>query len=188
LRLTTRYSLFWALAVLVLAGLACNLPGIAGGASPTPAATPLRSVEDELGAAATQIAAEGTVTLRLSEAQLTDMVNKDLREQSNPIFSNPQVALPDGQIQFSATVSQEGISLPLTAVLTITATAEGSIQYRVVEARLGPLPLPQAMLDELTKQMDEALAANLVEFTREVFVEEVAVRNRELIITGRRRN
>jgi uncharacterized protein YpmS len=176
---------------LLGASLACNLPSRLEQApenTPIPVTTEaVENLQNNVASAAATAQSGQPVTLTVTEAQLTSLVAFEAEKQSEKVFQDPQVLLRDGQVQVLGKVKQSGISLPLKIVLTISADAQGKPHYQVVSANLGPLPLPQAILDQLTAQLDQAMADQLNTASNNVFVEKIDIAGGVMTITGRTR-
>lgn len=182
-----------ALAALLLASLACNLPsGVPSGSDPTPTEVRVpvstEAVEDlrkNLEAAATEVASSQEVSLVVTQEQLTSLVAFEMQSQENPVLNDPQVILQNGQAEVLGTVNQGGISAPARIVLTVSADDQGKPDYQIVEGRLGPLPIPDSMLDSLSNELDTALA-DLGPRANEIFIEDISIGDGVMTITGRK--
>lgn len=178
-----------ALAALLLASLACNLPS---GSSPTPTEVRVpvttEAVEDlwnNLEAAATEVASSQEVSLVVTQEQITSLVAFEMQSQENPLLNDPQVILQNGQAEVLGTVNQGGISAPVRIVLTISVDDQGKPEYQVVEGRVGPLPIPDSMLDSLSNQLDTALA-DLGPEANGLVIEDITIGDGVMTITGRK--
>ncbi len=185
---------FLAIATLMIAGLACNFGSFAPQAAPTPTPSPIpvstqavQSLELTAQAAAKQAQTSGKVTLTVDESQLTSLVALELQKQSNPVISDPQVLLRDGQVQILGNVNQSGITAPLQMNMTVSADAEGRLHYQVVSAKLGPLPLPQSLLDQLTSQVDSVFSEQIGPEADKIFIESITIADGKMTIVGHNR-
>ncbi len=172
----------------LLAGiLACNLP-VAGGqpASAPPTAIPTvpsNQMQPTIETKGQQ------VTVTVSEAQLTTIVADQLSQQQDAPLTDPQVSLQNGQITLTGRIRQSSLSLPLKMVMTVTADANGQPHYQVVSATLGPMPLPQSILDQLTTQLDQQLSQQLTsKGGKNLFIEKIDIANRQMVVTGHPRS
>lgn len=186
-----KIAILLTLAALLAAMLACNLPG---GSSLTPTATPIpvttqavQTLEKNLAAAATSIQTNQPVTIVMNEAQLTSLVAEELKGQTNPQITDPQVLLRDGQVTFTGNVQQGGLSLPLKIVLTLSVDAQGKPTYKIISANLGPLPVPQPIIDQFSAQFDQIMAQQLNSRAKDVVVDQISVADGNMTITGHKR-
>jgi uncharacterized protein YpmS len=180
-----------AAATLLISSLACGLFGSAS--QPTAEATPIpvsteavENLEEDLQAAATEITSGHPVTVRVTEEQLTSLVAFEMEKQDPPVLTEPQVLLRDGQIQLTGNVNQGGINAPLKIAIEASVDDQGELHYDIISGSLGPLPLPDAILNELTTQLDNVLGNNLSPETTNVVIEDLAINDGELLITGHR--
>lgn len=181
-----------ALSALLVASLACNLPGRAtqapANATPIPVSTEaLENLQENVQSAAATAQSGQPVTLTVTEQQLTSLVAFELQSQEQPIMTDPQVRLQNGQIIVTGNVTQQGISAPLNAVLTPSVDAQGKPHFEIVSAKVGPLPVPQSILDNLTEQMNRSFASELSAQTDNMIIEDIAIGDGVMTITGKTR-
>jgi len=175
---------------LVLAALACNFPGqeIQSQATPIPVTTEaVEELEHQLATAAVTAAQGGPVTVSITEQQLTSLIALELQKQPDTPIHDVQVLLRDGLVQVLGKIQQSGLSLDLVMKLDVQVDNQGDIQYRIVSANLGPVPLPQNTLDQLTQQLDASFGDRLREQTANMYVENVTIADGSMVITGRKR-
>lgn len=180
-------SIGLALAALLAGMLACNLP--TGGSQP---ATEPTAVIPTVPAQEMQptIETKGQkVTVTVTEAQLTTLVAEQAAQQQDTPLTEPQVLLRDGQITLTGKIRQSGLSLPLKMVMTVSADGEGNPHYQVASATLGPLPLPESILDQLTSKLDAQLNNQLAsQGGKEIFIENIEIANGQMTVTGHPRS
>ncbi len=151
------------LMTLAGAGLACNIA--VGG--PTPPASPIAvSTEavgqlEEVWKSAVENSANGEVSVTLTEEQLTSFAALKIAEQPDAPVQDVQVFLRDGKIQLYGTAQAGSISTTVLIVLKPTVTSEGLLDLEVEEADFGPLPVPDALLENVSKALDEALTGQV---------------------------
>jgi hypothetical protein len=190
------------LAALCLASLACRLGTHATTSTPTAEAaipnpaiqeletpSPIQTTAPEQ--AATKPAAKdqpaanpGRLSITIDEAQLNSMVVNELNKQSNPELINPKIHLQNGQILVSGEVNRSGLSASFSGTLTVEVTPDGYLHYNVISASLGPLPLPQAMRDQLATQLNNALGTPQTKDGQQIYVEDVNIGDGVMTITG----
>jgi uncharacterized protein YpmS len=171
------FYLFLALAALILASLACSLPG-GGRPEGTPIPVTTESVEqlrENLEQAAKQAADTGEVDVVIDEPQMTSLVAFELEKQQDFNMTNPQVLLRDGQVQIYADFQQSGVVVPLAIKLNVSTDGQGNPRYDVVEATAGPLPLPDSIVAQLEAQLDAAIASRLSNNGQPLYVDSITV-------------
>jgi uncharacterized protein YpmS len=183
--LKNKLLLVLAILSLAAAALACNLPG--GQAEPTPTPIPIstQAVGDmatQVVAAATQIAAGGPVTLEFTEQQLTSAAALELQSQNEYDVRNIQVGLRDGLIHITGQVSRSGFDLPLKVSMRVTPNAQGQPVAEVVEATVGPLPLPDSLTGQLTERFNEIMRAELNTNGRAILVDSITIADGKMTI------
>lgn len=184
----SRYFLV-ALAVLLVSSLACNLPG-RGIATPTPAppvpvtTESVESLKENVQSAVQTAQAGGRVTLTMDEAQLTALAATELSNQSDLGLQNPVIRLRNGIVSIEAQANQSGFDVPVNVDLELSANGQGKPQFEVKSASLGPIPMPQSLLSQVSSKIDQALTGWLEEDGQNVYIESVSVEDGKITITG----
>jgi len=176
---------------LLVAGLACNLP-LRGRSEPTATPIPVTgaSVEElatQVASAAATAASGGPIVLEFTEEQLTSAAALELQNAGETGVSGVQVYLRDGVIKITGTASQNGFDLPLTITLRVTADAQGLPHSEVVEAKVGPLSLPQSMIDQFTTSFDQLLTARFSEEAGAVAIDSINIADGKMTIVAHKR-
>ena len=127
--------------VLLLAGLACSLPGVGGGeATPTqPAESLLESIEQ----AVEDAEGTGVFTVTLSEAQVTAFLAEQLAQQTDPVFKDPEVELHPDEMTISGDYKvAEGIFANAEITLKVAVDENGNPVVEPVSGSVGPVEIP----------------------------------------------
>ncbi len=178
-----------AISAVIFAGLACNfnMPQAAT-ETPTPqSAVDVEAVEKQINEAIATGVSGGDVTLLLTEAQLTATANKELQASGEDRIQNLNIQLDDGIITISGDANQDGLSLPVVITVKINVDADGLPHTEILSGRLGPFPLPQSMLDQVTAQLDQALQAELEATASNLFVKEITIADGKITIIAQAR-
>lgn len=182
-------TILLALTALLSASLACNFSRTQT-PSPTPRPTvavstkSVQELEQNLNSAAEDLQQGKQVTLIVTESQLTSLVANNFQTESGVVLQNPQVYLRDGQVQLVGSVEQSGISLPLEFLVSIRVNSAGKLDYSIDSAKLGPFPLPQAQLDQLSSELDKAIAAQLGQGEQRIILDGITIADGTMVITG----
>jgi uncharacterized protein YpmS len=185
----TSHTILLALAALVIASLACNLSRSAS-PSPTPrptipvSTTSVQELEQSLNEAAGDLQQGKQVTLILTESQLTSLVASSFQNTDGPILQNPQVYLRDGQVQLMGTIEQSGVGLPLEILVTPRVDSSGNLEYSIDSAKIGPFPIPQAQLNQLSTELDKAIAAQMGQGEERIILDGITISDGTMVITG----
>ncbi len=183
-------ALFW-LSILVFSlvatSLACNLPQRG-----TPTAIPISpasaaELEQNVLNAAEELEKTGQVELSITEVQITSFIAEQLQAQGDGTFSNPQVILQDGQIQVKGDVQQNGIALPLKANIAVAANQNGTLDYDFVSASIGPFPLPENIINQISAYIESSVDQNISILTGNIFIEEILINDGVMFLKGRTR-
>ncbi len=183
-------SVLFVVTILALSAFSCNLASVAARPStptPPPVAVSTQAVNDLVNnvenAAATAVSG-GSTTLTITESQLTSLAVLALQEQQQFQINNLQIRLHDGQIQISGQVVQGNLELPLSVALTVSVDSQGLPQSQIVSAKLGPLPLPQPILDQFTSQLDQAITSQFNAAGTNLVIDQIMISEGSMAITG----
>ena len=175
--------------VLVLATLACG-----SGTRPVSAPTALPSVptfdpnttetfENQWVKAITEAVATGQFSFTVTEGQFTDFINRKNAENANSKVSGLQVFLRDGQIQLIGQAESDAGSANLEVFISVNITSESKVQFTVTSAKLGPFPVPQNILDNISTSINDALTRQ--DNADKVAIESIEIRDGFMTISGK---
>jgi uncharacterized protein YpmS len=184
MKLQPKFAILIAITMLVFVSLSCNLPGSRKAPKPTPIPVSTESVqelEDEIESAIATAQSGGPIELTFTEQQLTSLAATELQSQQDLGIQDVQVHLRNGQIQITGTVEQSGFDLPFNVALTVAVDAQGVPHTSIVDASVGPLPLPHSMQDQLTAQLDQVIAS---QYANNVIVESITIYDGYMTIRG----
>jgi hypothetical protein len=183
-----KFPLLVGLFVLTLATLACTI-NIGGPAYPEQHIQVSTEAVDELEyAMQTAVAvgkASGQETLVITEPQLTSYLAARLKTQAQPIFTNPQVYLQDGQIQIYGTAQQGYFQANLEIIVTAGVDEQGQPKIRLTSADFGPIPVPAGLKDAVTAAIQEAYTGAIGPTAIGFRLESITVANGTMTIVGR---
>ncbi len=183
-----KISLFAGLSVLILAVLACtiNIGGPAYPSQPIPVSTGAAGeFQSSMQTAIAVGAGSGQVTLLITEPQLTSYLAAYLQSQAQPLFTNPQVYLRDGQIQIYGTVTQGYFQANIQIVVVAGVDLQGQLKIELTTADFGPLPVPPGLKDTLTAAIQEAFTGSIGPAVTGFRLESITVADGTMTIVGR---
>jgi uncharacterized protein YpmS len=153
-----RLSSLFGTCVLFLAILACTIT-VGGPEYPdqqiavsTEAAGQIQFVLQTAEAAGTT---SGQITVVLTETQLTSYLFYRLAVQTQPLFTDPQVYLQNGQIQIFGTARKGYFQATVAIILTAGVNDQGQLEIELTSADFGPLPVPGGLKDAITAAIQE---------------------------------
>jgi hypothetical protein len=172
---------------LITASLACTI-NVGGPAYPTPAipvsTEAVGQLKATLEAAVTAGADSGQVTLVMTETQLTSYLAYKLQSQSQPIITNPQVYLQDGQIRLYGTARQGYFEATASVVLSAGIDEQGQLKIDLTYADFGPLPVPSGLLGVVTSMIKEAYTGALGPIATGFRLNSIDISDGTMTITG----
>jgi hypothetical protein len=185
---STRIYVLLSIFALALASLACTM--FIGGPEYPPAPIPVSTeqvatLEEQIQIAQTEAAQSGTLTLTITESQLTSLLAAKLAEQTDIPITNPQVYLRDQAIQVYGKASQGNFQANVRIVLTITLDAEGKPVIAVTSVDLGPLPAPEGLNSAISSMADETLTGAIGPAATGFRLESINIADGMMTLTGR---
>jgi len=127
-------------------------------------------------------------TLVIQEAELTSLIAFELQKEENPILQNPQIYLREGQMLVAGTVQLgDNSSGTLQLALSVLATVNGKLDYEITSAKLGPLPVPDVMLQQFSNQLDAAFTGKIDPRMDEIFIDQVTIADGQMTLQGHTR-
>lgn len=159
-------SLHFMMAVMVLAasGIACSL--FTGRSTPTqiPPTAPVVPSETAVEPTSTAVSvptAASELQIKLTDAQMTEYLNKQLATQTNPVLTNPVVHAHDGIVEVNGQFTQGFISGNVRVILVPSVDAQGKPHLKIQSADFGGIPVPDSIVQNFSETIDQAMAERL---------------------------
>ena len=191
----TKFALPIFLLTLLLTSLACtmNVGGPDYSGLPTvPVSTEYaQSIQDEVQRAFREGAQTGTITLNLTEQQLTSYIAEKLRtdprfqKNGQPLITDPQVYLQNGQMQIYGKSQQGMFNANIGIVVNVSADANGQPKVEIASADFGPLPVPEGIRDTIAAMIREAYMGSLGPVATGLRIESIDIANGVMTVNGR---
>lgn len=154
--------------------------------TPTPAtAATAADLESAIEGALTQSAGSGTITLELTEEQLTAYAAQELAAQDVAYLSDPKVYLRNGQIQLIARMQSGLVEGTASVTAHVLADSSGQPQIQIVEADLGPVPMSDSLKESLSSFLQESLTGSLGPVATGFRLESITIGDGVMKVTGR---
>ena len=184
----TRNRILLTLTALLLATLACSIfvggPEYPVGAIPV-SAEAVESLKAQIEAAVLAGAQTGTVTLQITEEQLTSYIAFKMAAQENPAFQNPQVYLRDGQMQIYGKVERGYLNANVLVALTVGVDEAGQPKIEISSADFGPFPVPDGLKQSMTAIITEAYTGSLGPVATGFRLDNINTADGLMTVTGR---
>lgn len=134
----------------------------------------------------------GVITMNLTEPQITSYLASRLQSDPNlqqsdrqPLISNPQVYLRDGQMQIYGTTQRGMFAANIGIIVNMGVDANGEPQIDVVSADFGPFPAPEGLKDAITAMVREAYTGSLGPVATGLRIESISIANGVMTVSGR---
>ena len=181
-------KLIAALMILTFATLACSV--FVGGpnypATPIPVSTQaVQSLKNQVQQSVATGTASGTVTLHITEEQLTSYLAVYLQSHPNLPITDPQVQLRNGQMELLGKVQQGMFSANISMTMTVGVDQNGQPKITITQEDFGPLPAPQGLNDAVSAFVAQALTGSLGPAATGFRLESVSIADGVMTVTGR---
>jgi uncharacterized protein YpmS len=177
-----------ALIALCLNSLACSIfvGGPAFPPTPIPGSTEaVQSLHDQVNQAMTAGAQSGTVSLQITESQLTSYLSYYLSSQPNPMITNPQVVLQNGKIQLFGQAEGTLLTANVSIRMQVMVDPNGQPKINITQTDFGPLPVPQGLNDTVSGLVQQAFTGSLGPVATGFRLETVTIADGLMTVTGR---
>ena len=143
------------------------------------------SLKREIEQAVAEGAQSGVVYLFINETQLTSYLAFKLAESPDPMFTDPQVYLRDGQMRIYGKSKQGMFTANIGIILEVGTDEQGNPKLQIVSADFGPFPLPSGLNDAITAIIDEAYTGSLVPVATGFRIKTILIADGVMAIEGR---
>jgi hypothetical protein len=189
------FALLFFLLTIILTSLACNM-NVGGPDYTTLPTVPVsteyaQSIQDEVQRAFQEGAQSGTITLKLTEQQLTsyiaDKLQTDPRLQRNgqPLILDPQVYLRDGQMKIYGKTQQGPFTANIGIIVDVGVDENGQPKVDIASADFGPLPAPEGLRDTVAAMIREAYMGSLGPVATGLRIENISIADGVMTVSGR---
>jgi len=127
---------------------------------------------------------DGSVTLTITEEELTSLLAAKLGAQSDPFITDPQVFLRNGQMQIYGQAHRGLFAATVGIVLSATVDEQGKPKLAAVSADFGPLPVPEGLISTITDFVTEAYTSALGPIATGFRLESITIENGTLTLSG----
>ncbi|TFH36062.1 MAG: hypothetical protein E4G99_05830 [Anaerolineales bacterium] len=134
--------------------------------------------------AITEATSSGQVTVLFTEEQITGFVMQRLQADPTPLLKEPQIYLRQGQIQVYG-IFERGIFKAAALVrVEPSIDGDGQLTFRLVEAKVGPVPAPELLMESISAVLTEALTGSIGSFATGIRIRSLAISDGEMSIVG----
>lgn len=184
---TSKIPLLVGALVLSLAILACTM-NIGGPDYPTPAipvsTEAVGELQTSMESAVAAGAASGQITLTITEEQLTSFLYYRLQSQSQPLITNPQIYLRDGQIQLYGTAHKGYFVATAGIILSAGVDDRRQLKIELTSVDFGPLPVPDGLKEIIAATIREAYTGALGPVATGLRLQSVVIADGTMTIVG----
>lgn len=190
---TLSFPLF--LVALLLASLACTInvggPDYSDRPSIPVSNEAAESLREAIRRAFEVGALSGQVTIHITEPQITSVLaqrlqtDQNLEQDENPLITDPQVYLRDGQMQIFGRTRQGIFAANIGIIVAVGVDENGEPKIEIVSADFGPLPAPEGINNAISALIQEAYTGSIGPVASGLRIETISIANGLMTITGR---
>lgn len=172
----------------LLAALACsiNIGGPDNPNQPVPVSTgEVQAMQTQARQALEAGAETGQVALVLTEAQISSYLAAHLQAESDPLFTDPQVYLRDGQIQVYGKAKQGYFVAGISIIIGVSVDETGKPKIEILSADFGPLPVPEGLRDTIEASIEEAFTGAIGPAAIGFRIESILIADGLMTVVGR---
>lgn len=181
--------------VLILASLACtvNVGGPDYSDRPTipVSAEAAQSLREEIRRAFEAGLVSGQVIINITEPQITSVLaqrlqsDQNLQQDENPLITEPQVYLRDGQMQIFGKTRQGIFAANIGIIVAVGVDEVGQPKIEILSADFGPFPAPEGINNAISALIQEAYTGSIGPVATGLRIETISIANGIMTITGR---
>lgn len=181
--------------VLILASLACtvNVGGPDYSDRPTiPVSNEAaQSLREEIRRAFEAGVVSGQVIINITEPQITSVLaqrlqsDQNLQQDENPLITEPQVYLRDGQMQIFGKTRRGIFAANIGIIVAVGVDENGGPKIEIVSADFGPFPAPEGINNAIAALIQEAYTGSIGPVATGLRIETISIGNGIMTITGR---
>jgi uncharacterized protein YpmS len=173
--------------VLISTSIACSIPlrGMTLAKTESPVISDLPQNLEEFIDENGQINPEtGTITVTLTQEELTAYLNSYLASQSDISFKDPQIILSKDRMDVYGNLQESILSANIKISLNALVNEAGQIDINIVEADFGPIPIPENMLNTILSQVKESLIDTIASVNNGSEITQIVINDGSMSITG----
>ena len=181
--------------ILMLASLACTVfvggPDYSDRPVITPSNEAAEGLKNEIKQAFEAGASSGDVTIRITEEQITSVLalrlqtDQNLQQDSEPLITDPQVYLRDGQMQIFGKTKQGMFTANIGIIVSIGIDENSKPKIEIVSADFGPLPAPDTLKEAISSMIQEAYTGSVGPVATGLRIQTIFIADGIMTIAGR---
>jgi hypothetical protein len=178
------------LLAIASATMACSI-FVGGPALPDPpvAAPPdaFQALQSEIETAVLNSLTSGALRLSITQEQLTAFLVSRLSSQADPLITDPQVVLRNGEMIIHGRARSWIFEANIAVTTAFSIDEDGRPEILISHAELGPLPMPTALRDAIAVALNEALTGAVGPVALGFRLETIDIGDGNMTLTGRLR-
>ena len=173
---------------LASASLACSI--FIGGPvySETPISVSTASAQDlqaYIDQAVANGSQSGTITLQITESQLTSYLAVKLASETDPLITAPQVLLRDGQMIIYGKMVHGIFTANVNITTLVSVDEKGQPKIEITQTDFGPLPAPKGLDDSVSALVSEAFTGSIGPIATGFRLDSITIADGVMTVTGR---
>jgi hypothetical protein len=121
--------------------------------------------------------------LRFTDEEITSYITYSLEETAAPPITDPQIRFTKGKVYVAGKLTNVNPMQVEALIVAVPRVIDEQLVIEIESVYLGPLPVPDSLLDTLSETIDKALEEAQVELK----ITQVEVFEDEIVIAGEKR-
>ncbi|HID64946.1 MAG TPA: hypothetical protein EYP49_19680 [Anaerolineae bacterium] len=121
--------------------------------------------------------------LRFTDEEVTSFIALKLEESVEPPITDPQIRFTKGKIYVAGKLTNIGPIQVRAMIVAVPRITDDQLVINVESVYLGPVPIPNTLLDSFSQTIDKALAEAQVNLR----ITQVEIFESEIVIVGEKR-
>jgi len=127
----------------------------------------------------------GIITLQITENQLTSYLASKLESQTNPMITEPQIILRDGQMKVFGRVQSGIFTANISITTQVSVDKNGQPEIEITQTDLGPLPAPQRLNYAVSAFVSEAFTGSFGPIATGFRLDSISIADGIMTVSGR---
>lgn len=150
-----------------------------------------QSLREEIRRAFEAGVVSGQVIINITEPQITSVLaqrlqsDQNLQQDENPLITEPQVYLRDGQMQIFGKTRRGIFAANIGIIVAVGVDENGGPKIEIVSADFGPFPAPEGINNAIAALIQEAYTGSIGPVATGLRIETISIGNGIMTITGR---
>jgi len=125
-----------------------------------------------------------SITITVTEEQLTSFVAYRFAAHSDLPIQNPQIFLQNGQVEFYGQLEQGGILINTHITLQVYPDENGKLNVQITSIDLGHIPATSILQQQINNAVNQALSNTIGNKTAGFYIQSITISDGKMVINA----